>query len=375
MAPRHRSSRDGVQVNGVLRVQHDVGLLTNVRMGTEIAVGLAHLTGRRLWASFDRPIPRAPRSSIPDGRLGRPATVVDLFELPVPIVHPDEFAEVEAARTDTIEWPDFSTAVCVVDGDVDLEDVELRDFANGRTTFVRPPMSQSSVVSITGRPLGFYSYFFRASPAVRRGLHAVLRGVRPRRPYVELASSIARDLGPHNAVHLRRSDLTIGIPAYGHVTPDVIAGNLAAQLDTDETLLVCSEVDAGDELFDPLRRRFRELVFANDLILGDHGERFFGLPRHEDNALGLVTQEVASRSARFVGTIGSTFTAMIQRNRLVRDADETFRYTADYTPPGPMFRNGEFIEIAAGCYSWNRLGYSMSPDVLSWFREWPESAW
>jgi hypothetical protein len=366
---------DRIDVTGVLRMQHDIGLLSNVRMGVEIAVGLAHLTGRRLSSSLDRPIPGAPRSSIPDRQLGRPASVNDLFELPVPIVHADEFADVDSARTETIDWPDVSTAVCVVDGEIDLDDPELLDFANGRTKFVRPPASDVPVVSITGRPLGFYSYFFRASPAVRRGLHAVLRGVRPRRPYVELASSIARDLGPHNAVHLRRSDLTIGIPAYGHVTPDVIAGNLAAQLDTDETLLVCSEVDAGDELFDPLRRRFRELVFANDLILGDHGERFFGLPRHEDNALGLVTQEIASRSGRFVGTIGSTFTAMIQRNRLVRDADEIFRFTADYTPPGPVFRNGEFVEIAEGCYSWNRLGYSMSPEVLSWFREWPESAW
>ena len=362
-------------MNGVLCVQRDIGLLTNVRMGVELAVGLAHLTGRRLWYSFDQPIPPAPRSSIAPHERGRPTTVLDLFELPVPIVHADEFADMDTTGTETVDWPDFATAVCVVDGAIDLEDPEFRDFANGRSNFVRPPQSDAPIVSITGRPLGFYSYFFRASPPTRRALHAVIRGVRPRRPYVELASRISRDLGHHNAVHLRRSDLTIGIPAYANVGPAAIASSLAGQLPTDVPLLVCSELRANDEVFDPLRQRFDTLVFANELVLGEHRDSFAMLPRHDDNALGVVTQEIAARADRFVGTIGSTFTALIHRNRLARDPDEPFRFTADYTPPGPVFRNGQFVEVAEGSYSWNRLRYTMSPDVLAWFREWPEAVW
>lgn len=359
---------------GVLRLGRDPGLLTNVRMGVEIAVGLSYLTNRRLHLPFGQPVPPAPRSSISETDRGRPATILDLLELPVDVVLPDQAGEFLEMRTETIEWPSFGHSVCVADGDIDLDDRQLLDFANGRTRFVRPPMSDAPVVSIEGRPLCFYSYFFFASPALRRRLHAVIRAVRPRRPYVELGARIARGLGRYHALHLRRSDLTIGIPAYGDVTPGDVAETVADVLPTDETLLVCSEVDGRDELFDPLRNRFRHIVFANDVILRDHRQAFFGLPRHEDNVLGLLTQELASRADSFVGTIGSTFTAMIQRQRLLRDPNERFRYTADFTPEGPKFERGEFLERTDGCYSWNRIGYAMNPDTLSWFREWPEAA-
>ncbi len=360
-------------MTAILRTDLDIGALTNVRMATEIATGLAFLTGRRLSLPFDQAIPPAPRSSIAESQKGREATLLDLLELPVEIVHPDEWELLADQQTEVVQWPDVGTAVCVCDAETDPDDPQLRDFANGRTRLLDPPRSGAAVLEIRGRLLSFYSYFFHGRPAKLRQLHAVLRGVRPRQPYVALAARIASSLGSFNAVHVRRSDLTIGIPAYGDVTPDEVAANVAAIFPTDELLVVCSEVDGRDELFDPIRKRFSRVVFANDLILSDHRDHFFSLPRHEDNALGLVTQELASRASGFVGTIGSTFTAMIQRNRLLRDPNERFLFTADFTPKGPTYRCGEFIEIAEGAYSWNRIGYAMAPEVLSWFREWPEA--
>ena len=358
---------------GVLRTGVDVGLLTNVRMGAEIATGLAFLTGRRLSMPFEQPIPPAPRSSIKPSQQGKPATLIDLLEFPVEIVHDDEWTLIAAQPIESVDWDAITMAVCVCGSTIEPDDPQLLDFANGRTRFVAPPASDAAILEVGGRLLSFYSYFFFARPALLRQLHAVLRGVRPRRPYVALGATIANGLGAFNAVHLRRSDLTIGIPAYGEVTPEEVAINLAIILPTDELLVVCSEVDGRDELFDPIRARFPDVVFANDLILGDHGAGFFSLPRHEDNALGLITQEVASRATGFVGTIGSTFTAMIHRNRLARDPGARFLYTADFTPDGPTFDRGEFLEIADGAYSWNRIRYAMSPDVLAWFREWPEA--
>ncbi|MEO0493046.1 MAG: O-fucosyltransferase family protein [Actinomycetota bacterium] len=361
-------------MTGVLRADLDVGLLTNVRMGVEIATGLAFLTRRRLALPFDQPVPPAPRSSIEPADQGRPATVLDLLELPIEVVQPDEWDELGDVSTEVVEWGPAGETVCVCDADVADDDPQLADFANGRTRLLRPPASDADVVDVRGRLLSFPSYFFHARPATHRRLHALLRGIRPRRPFVALGAHIAADLGTYNAMHLRRSDLTIGIPAYGDVTATDVADNVAAIFPTDEPLVVCSEVDGRDPLFDPVRARFSTVVFANDVILGEHRRGFFDLPRHEDNALGLVTQEVASRAARFVGTIGSTFTGMIQRNRLARDPNERFRFTADFTPDGPTFRDGEFVEVADGAYSWNRIGYAMSPDVLAWFREWPEAA-
>ncbi|MDG1265216.1 MAG: O-fucosyltransferase family protein [Ilumatobacter sp.] len=359
---------------GVIRLESDVGLLTNVRMGVEISVGLAFLTGRRLSLPFEDPIGPAPRSSIPNAERGRPARVLDLLELPVDFVPSEEWATLQETPSEVVEWPDVMNCVCVCDTDIDTTDAQLIDFANGRTRFVRPPSSEASVVVLRGRPLSFYSYFFYARPALRRQLHAVIRGVRPRRPYVELAAKIARDLGRFNALHLRRSDLAIGIPAYGEITPADVATTVASILPDNELLVICSEVAGSDSLFDPLKERFQNIVFATDVILSDFQTGFFSLPRHEDNALGLVTQEIAARAVRFVGTIGSTFTGMIQRQRVTRDPTEPFLYTADFTPPGPVFHNGEFAERQGGCYTWNRIGYEVSPDVLAWLREWPESS-
>ncbi len=359
---------------GVLRIGQDVGLLTNVRMAVEIGVGLAHLSDRRLSIPFDTPIPPAPVSPIADSEKGQPSRVVDLLELPLAVVPPEEWSELDQAAAEVHDWDTIGHGVCLVDGPADLDDPVLRDFLNGRKRVWTTPASPAEIVRIEGRLLSFYSYFFFASGPSRRNLHAILRGVRPRRPYRELGARIARGLGRYNAVHIRRSDLTIGIPAYDSVTPEQIAANVSGLLPADDRLLVCTEMEGSDELFDPLRARFADIVFANDLILGEHRHEFFDLPRHEDNALGLITQEIAKHADRFVGTMGSTFTAMIQRQRLLDDPTSRFVYTADFTPDGPTFDRGEFRDIRDGAFSWNRIALNMSPDVLAWFREWPEAA-
>lgn len=355
----------------ILRVEQDVGLLTNVRMAVEIAVGLAHLTDRRL--SFpDTRIPGAPVSSIPPRRQGCPASVVDLFELPVELASSDEVEDETHTSHKVLDVGTIGAAVILVDDDPDP--ATLRDFAHGRTRIERPPMFDHRVVDLRGRLVGFYSYMFYATRYRRTVLWSLLQGVRPRHAYRALGARIARELpGRFNAVHLRRSDITRGIPAYARVTPTTIADNLAESLATDVPLLVCSEVEETDPLFHELRQRFPNIVFATSLILDEYGTDFFDLPRHEDNALGLVTQEIASRSTTFVGTVGSTFTGMIQRGQLLRDPTTQFRYTADYTPAGPLFENGQYIDRFDGAFSWNRIGYAYPPETLSWFREWPEA--
>lgn len=360
---------------GVLRVPQDVGLLSNKRMALEVAVALAHLTGRRLSMPFEQPIGAAPVSSIPSDKSGRPARLLDLLELPVPVVHPNEWsADLEGSFAELHDWGAIAHGVCVTDSQISLDDAVFRDFRNGRKKIFTPPASDAQVVEIQGRLLCYFSYFFFATGPARRNLHALIRGVRPRRPYREIGPGIAADLGSYNSVHMRRSDLTKGIKAYGAVTAETIATNLAELLPTDEQLLVCSEMDAGDELFVPLLGKFSNVVFANDLIVNDHRESFFALPHHEDNALGLVTQQLAARAKAFVGTMGSTFTAMIHRARVLDDPSERFLFTADFSPSGPTFTDGEFLEMRDGAFTWNRVGLNMPPDVLAWFREWPEAA-
>ena len=138
-------------------------------------------------------------------------------------------------------------------------------------------------------------------------------------------------------------------------------------------LLIASEADPTSSLFDPIRERFDDVHFLSEIILGDHGAEFRELPVCEDNALGAITQELAVRADHFVGTMGSTFTGLIHRRRLQRDAASPFWYTADFTPDGPTFTGAEYQEVNGGRYTWNRVGLKVSSDVPAWLREWPEA--
>ena len=355
----------------ILRLETDLGLLTNRRMALEIGVGLAHLSGRRLsmpWHDRIGPAPGARPASIdaPDTR----PSVFDLWEVPVDVVSDDEWDD----HSDTVhelDWGPFGQCVYLGD-DVAVPHPGITHFANGRTRYVRLP-ADDDAVSVLGRPLSFASYFFHATGSTRRGLLQAVDGVRLRPAYLDLATRIAAELPRANVAHVRRTDLVKGIRAYAGVSPTMIADTLAAILPTDELLLIATEADPGSALFDPIRERFTEVEFISNVILGDHGAAFGALEFHEDNALGAITQEVAARAERFVGTMGSTFTGMIQRLRCRRDPLEPFSYTADYTPPGPRFADGRYQDSRPGRYSWNRIGLAVSPDVCSWLREWPES--
>ena len=98
------------------------------------------------------------------------------------------------------------------------------------------------------------------------------------------------------------------------------------------------------------------------------------LPYHDDTILGLVTQLVAARAECFVGTLYSTFSALIQRLRGYLNRKPEFLYCySDWEPELVPFQLCEFLPLRDGPYSWNRIPYPVCPSVNSWFREWPES--
>jgi hypothetical protein len=345
-------------------------------MALEIGIALAWLSDRRLSMPFEEPINGAPEPLIPGEDVGPPSRLLDLFEVPTEVVYPDEWNDINGrAESVRLGWPELGDAVYVQNGPVALDDDVFRDFSNGRTVVVNVPSDDVEVYRLFDnvRPLAFYSYFIYAVGSQKRELLSLLSGVKARRPFRDLGARIARSIGSFNAAHIRRTDLVAGIPAYRKISPKFIASTIIDQFPSDEPLLICTEADPKSGLFDPLQSHFTEVIFLNDLILGDWGREFFELPRHDENVLGLVTQEVATRARRFLGTMGSTFTALIQRQRLQRDPDEEFLFTGDYTPEGPRFRNGRFEDIREGHFTWNRIGLKMSADVLAWFREWPES--
>jgi hypothetical protein len=365
-------------MSGVLRIDTDVGLLTNRRMSLELGVGLSVLTGRRLSMRWSDEIGGSPGERPAGGAwelqrgTDRP-TLPDLWEVPETVVPDAEWDEVwEPTRPLVLDWGHYMLCVYLAEPDREGSPGQ-REFANGRTRFVHVPDTDDRVVHISGRPLSFYSYFFHASGAIRKRIVDAIATVKPRAPYRELGACVARDVGEFNVAHVRRTDLVAGIRSYAGVSPNRICAGLMETLPTDEPLLIATEASPTSTLFDPIRSAFKELVFINDLLLSDYRSAFDRLPWAEDNALGVVTQEVAIAARSFTGTLGSTFTALIQRERLRRNPDEQFTYTVDYTGSGAVFRRGRFAEIHEGRYTWNRIGMNMHPANLSWFREWPEA--
>jgi hypothetical protein len=226
----------------------------------------------------------------------------------------------------------------------------------------------------TPRALAHYSYFFFLEDGRRRALFDLLEQVRPRAPYRDLGRVLAGELGDFNAAHIRRTDLLVGVRDSRRVTPWMLRDTLAEMFPADVPLVICTEAEPDSDVFVPLRSHFPDVVFLNDHVLGAGRDRFDALPRHDDSALALLSQEVATRATGFAGTLGSTFTGIIHRQRRLRDPSAPFCFTADFLGMDGRFVAGEYQPVRDGPYSWNRLGYPLDPDTLSWFREWPEVA-
>ena len=83
----------------------------------------------------------------------------------------------------------------------------------------------------------------------------------------------------------------------------------------DKLLVVCTDGSPGEELFGPIQKYFREVIFL-DRYLRDHSPTRVAvgeLPRVDESVDALLAQLVASQARVFAGTLFSTFTGLIHR--------------------------------------------------------------
>jgi hypothetical protein len=353
----------------------DVGYLSNKRMALEVGVGLAHLSGRVLSLPIDAPIGWGPRPTLDAPAAGRPSSLRDLYDLPVPVMGDEEYAALITEHPiRSVDWPDLHTAVFVDPPALQFAG-DFAEFAIGRPAVTFDPgWVDAPILDVPARALGFYSYLFFLEADRRRELFALLEQIRLKQPYVQLARDLAAHLGPFNSAHIRRTDHLVGVPQYRAVSPWLIRDNLASVFPAEERLVVCTEADPESDVFVPLRSHFRDVVFLTQVVLGESPwrERFAALPCHDDSALAVLTQELAVGAERFAGTFASTFTAIIHRSRRLRDPTDPFLFTADFLGGETRFEACQYLPVSAGRYSWNRLGYPVGADALAWMREWPE---
>jgi hypothetical protein len=356
---------------------------SNNKMSLDIAIVLAHLTGRVL-APYRFRMPR--RHPVDPDRVLAPMVVPELFDIPVP--WSDEhllrtwISEPEAARW---EWEPIYDSVVCLDAVPPREDARFADFRNGRGHAypIGPQYEQGRDLHITTQGLGNYSTCFYLDDQRRRDVVELMGRVRPKRPYLDAADRIVAGLGTYNAIHIRRGDFLDNelarrrISRAATVNGREIVSNLASRMDRDDLLVICTDGRAGEEVFGPIQQHFRHAVFLDRYLREDPGVRDLvaGLPRGGEAVDALLTQLVAAAARTFAGTNFSTFTGLIHRMRGFADPHAEVLYCYDdFLSPLVQFQCGAFLPVDDGPFTWNRVRYPVSPDAYSWMREWPE-AW
>ncbi len=370
--------------------------LSNGIMSIEIGVILAHLTNRLLVLDGNVSPPANIVSY--DGRVSnlQPSRITDLLDIPVPWVEPDA---VDLQGLASIELTDLSLwdFAFYFPKTLDLSSNAAMNFARGRKHWLTvggeheeiPVLRLSEDPLVPGSQrhranLSNYSYQFYLDNETRRSVYRLLQRMQAKRPFAELAARVALDIGPFNAVHLRRGDFKV---TYGVTTLDRKPCEAIEAMDQvferkDPLVIVTDERD--DPFFNAIKLAYPNHYFIDWHILDNYGAEFAQLPQTDSLSLAFLSQLVAAGAKEFMGTMTSTFTGIIQRYRGNRGKHETFRYIWNELPESgheiergrhafsdciPLER-GEMIEQFKGPYSWNRVSQLLNP---AWMREWPES--
>jgi hypothetical protein len=338
--------------------------LSNNRIGLEVACLLARLTGRHLEL-YDIPTVTAP------GREGPPLIVTDLFDLPIPY----SLCSEPSRDIPVLAWPPLPNVI-LVPPDTTVDDERLRAFSNGRVRAIQlGPLchtcAPAQVRVATKCILSMYSYTFL--PLRVGHLADIAGGVRPKRAYREMAGDLARKLGEFDAVHLRFGDFLTwneGAPRTASITPDEVLANLETRFERRSRLVVFTD-SPEHPVVDAVRAFYPETVVFE--LWFEEVARAWGsdgLLSHVE--VGLVSQIVAVHSRRFVGTMCSTFSAIIQRDRGARE----FLFAYNQFPAVFDLRACRLVEDSPeAAFSWQRLGRRghLDRSYYSWFREWPEA--
>ena len=149
----------------------------------------------------------------------------------------------------------------------------------------------------------FYSRFFKNRSTK---IDKELASIRWNPPYVNLAKSIAEQIGSFSGIHLRLTD-------HSRVTFAVEQSGFEAALDLLEEKglpIILSTDDKDIEWVQANRHRF---IFLDDIIKSNWSDSFKKLPYNNEIIFGLICNLVLGYSKNFIGTPGSTFSGYIQR--------------------------------------------------------------
>jgi hypothetical protein len=363
--------------------------LSNLIMSVELGVVLASLTDRVLILK-DNSTPIA--NIVRYENLVRntyPSRVTDLIDLGVPWIDADQINLAAFAPMEICDKPAWN-CVCYLPAYLSTDSKDFRHFAGDRTHFftVGEELQHVPALLVSGGAeagtLSFYSTFFYLDRAAQLEMHDALRRMKPKPELAAFADRVAQDLGVFNAVHIRRGDFkkTGGVTTLDRTSAEAIEA-MDHHFSRDERLVILTD-EADDPFFDEIKASYRDIVFLDWHILRNFGQQFNDLPTHDSVALAYISQLVAAQSGDFMGTMTSTFTALVQRFRGNLGKDEPFKFLWNELPPlgakvepgrhafgeDVPLDKGVMVEEFSGPYAWNRVNQRLN---TGWMREWPES--
>ena len=333
--------------------------LSNLTMSFEVGVILSRLTDRVLVLQGNV---TPPANVVHYGEIisnTYKSRITDLMDLGVPWIDAEKLNLNAFSPFELCNYPIWD-CVFYFPPWLSTDSEDFRSFAGGRKHFITidDDVVDIPALSFSGGPghntLSFYSYFFYFDQSAQSQAIDALRKMKPKREYSEFALRVAEDLGNFNAVHIRRGDFkkTVGVTTLLREPEEVIAA-LDGQFGREDRLVVLTD-EASDPFFELIKAAFKNYVFLDQHILANYGRDFLDLPAHDSIALAYLSQLVAAELRDFIGSMRSTFTALIQRMRGNGGKDELFKFLWNEQPnpedallPG-RHRIGDAIRLESG---------------------------
>jgi hypothetical protein len=303
-------------------------------MSIQIGMIIAYLTKRRLVLYLNKPVLFSEKQLF----------ITDLFTFDADIV----FGTIDPSipKIDA----DFSTCYTA-------QGFPDENFRLGRPVVDIFSFASPDIASSTLNTLGWYSFKIFFNDCKKDCVEYLKRSIKIKDYFNEMAEAITPNLESNNSVLVRRGDF-LNLDFFKQFT-----GNSEELEYTIYNNFYHYPINIHSEETD--RSFFSSIKNPVSLITNVINDRFPHLDKCET---GMVSYVIASRSEKFLGNIGSTFSNLIQQTRKVNNLDEKFRYT--FSNISVLNRFGEEIRVN-GQYTWNQLKLRHWSDC-NWQREFPE---
>jgi len=285
-----------------------------------------------------------------------------------------------------------SIPINLTDGLIYHTDYPDKDFIFGRKSIfnIEDFHNYNNVRTKSHLTLSFYSYLFFLNKNKHEFLVKYLaENIQPKSFYIDYQNRLFNlakmHLGEFNVIHVRRGNTMgtsglipfndegevvggISVPEFWKDIPvSTFIDNLVFNLDINTPLIILS--DEPESFYSPIIQRYKKVIILNQNL-----DSFYGLSlnRFEELEKWFIFSLLGVKAKNFIGTQGSTYSSLIQRQRLLNNPNESFRFLYLQKEYLRLEKDLSMREICKGKYSWNKV---YPKDIISpaWSREWPEA--